>query len=101
VPVLKGTSGILVQLADEVQPADYSTCIRCGNCVAYCPCLLLPNLFSVYAEHGMFSEAGANHVMFCLECGCCSYVCPARRPIIHWIRQTKAEIRAQGQKDKK
>ncbi len=101
VPVIKGTSGILTLLDDEVGSAEYHDCIRCGTCVANCPCILLPNLFSVYAEKAMFSESEANHVMMCLECGCCSYVCPAKRPIIHWIRQTKAVIRAKAAQNKK
>lgn len=101
VPVIKGTSGILVQLADEVPSAEYQTCIRCGKCVVDCPCILMPNLFGIYGEKGMFDEVEANHVMYCLECGCCSYNCPANRPLIQWIRQAKAAIRAQAQTAKK
>jgi electron transport complex protein RnfC len=36
----------------------------------------------------------------CIACGSCTYVCPARRPLMQQFKQTKAEImaakRAQG-----
>ncbi|MBI5788417.1 MAG: electron transport complex subunit RsxC [Candidatus Schekmanbacteria bacterium] len=98
VPVIKGTSGVVALLEDEVDQESYKACIRCGNCVAVCPCLLLPNMLSIYGEHGEYKLAEEDHVMMCLECGCCSYGCPAKRPIVHWIRQTKAEIMAQRKK---
>ena len=30
----------------------------------------------------------------CFECGICVYVCPANRPIVQFVRQTKKEIAA-------
>jgi electron transport complex protein RnfC len=32
--------------------------------------------------------------MDCVECGCCSYICPARRPLVQAIRLSKYEITA-------
>ncbi|MBC8414428.1 electron transport complex subunit RsxC, partial [bacterium] len=38
VPVVKGTSGILVMSSDEyVSSESYSPCIRCGRCIDVCP----------------------------------------------------------------
>ena len=38
VPVVKGTSGILVLAEDEYVSSDeYSACIRCGSCIDVCP----------------------------------------------------------------
>jgi len=34
----------------------------------------------------------ANNIMDCKECGCCTYVCPARRPIVQWIKLGKAQL---------
>ena len=28
----------------------------------------------------------------CIECGACTYVCPARRPIVQWIKLCKGEL---------
>ena len=30
----------------------------------------------------------------CIACGCCTYICPARRPLTQIFKQTKAEIMA-------
>ena len=32
-------------------------------------------------------------INLCMECGCCAYVCPAKRPLIESIRIGKKELR--------
>lgn len=93
VPVLKGTSGILVIPKEEVLLEDFRACIRCGRCVQACPIRLLPNMYSIYAEVGRPKEAEKYYVLDCIECGCCTYVCPSRRPIVQQIRYIKGEMR--------
>lgn len=93
VPVLKGTSGILVIPKEDVLLEDFTACIRCGRCVQACPIRLLPNMYSVLAEAGKLKDAEKYYVLDCIECGCCTYVCPSRRPIVHQIRHIKAEMR--------
>jgi electron transport complex protein RnfC len=34
------------------------------------------------------------HVMDCIECGCCSYICPAQRPLVQHMRRGKMEVTA-------
>ncbi len=31
------------------------------------------------------------HLFDCIECGCCSYVCPAHIPLVQYFRYAKAE----------
>ena len=93
VPVLKGTSGILVIPKEDVLLKDFTACIRCGRCVQACPIRLLPNMYSVFAEAGKPKDAEKYYILDCIECGCCTYVCPSRRPIVHQIRYIKAEMR--------
>jgi len=44
------------------------------------------------------------HPMACIECGCCSFSCPAKIPIIQLIRVGKMELarqrQAEGAKEK-
>ena len=39
-------------------------------------------------------------VMNCIECGCCTYVCPAKRNIVQYIRMTKGAVKALAAKEK-
>ena len=92
--VVKGTTGILVLPPDMVrEEVAYSSCVRCGKCVDHCPMLLYPNQLSIYAEAEMYDELMEWDVMDCMECGICSYICPAQRPIVHLIRMVKPTIR--------
>jgi len=94
VPVVKGTSGILVMTEDEyVASDDYSACIRCGSCIDVCPMGLNPSALSIYAEKGFYEEAKANNLYDCFECGSCAYVCPAKRPMVQFMRLAKSQIK--------
>jgi len=98
VPVVKGTSGILVIPRDDMETGDIRPCIRCSACIEVCPIGLLPNMLSICAEQGAFLESEPYHPFDCIECGCCSYVCPSYRPLVQMIRFAKTEVRAIKQK---
>jgi len=89
-PITKGTSGVLV-LCD---PARYEPgpCIRCGRCVRACPYGLVPAAISRAVESENLDVAMDWNVLECKECGCCTYVCPARRPVVHQVKFAKAEL---------
>jgi electron transport complex protein RnfC len=90
VPVIKGTSGILV-LPGEM-PDGYGPCIRCASCVGACPIHIMPNELSVLAEAGRYDLMPDANIADCIECGSCSFTCPSRRPIVHQIRLGKAAL---------
>lgn len=81
---------------DSEEPKT-TACIHCGRCVDYCPIGLNPTLFSKALTLGnddkmaLLESASIN---LCMECGCCSYVCPARRPLVQNNRLAKADYRA-------
>ncbi|HHT9152976.1 MAG TPA: electron transport complex subunit RsxC, partial [Candidatus Hypogeohydataceae bacterium YC40] len=80
---VKGTGGLLVMRnAGEWQSR---ACIRCGKCVDACPYGLNPSLLSILCESEHFQQAMEFNLMECKECGCCTYVCTSRRPIVHLI----------------
>lgn len=93
VPVAKNTSGILLLPVEYAMNYISSGCIRCGRCVEGCPMNLVPCLLGNAVEAERFDLAAQNHVMDCLECGSCAYVCPAHRPLVQHMRRAKAEIR--------
>ncbi|HHY38156.1 MAG TPA: electron transport complex subunit RsxC [Clostridia bacterium] len=94
VPVIKGTSGILVMAQNEIDMVGPFPCVRCARCVDVCPMNLLPLFLGAYAERGLYADAEAYRALDCIECGSCAYVCPARRPLVQAIRTAKSEIMA-------
>jgi electron transport complex protein RnfC len=92
VPVIKGTSGILVLTRSEVSMASYGPCIRCSRCIDACPMQLQPSFIGLYAERGRYEDAKDFNLMDCFECGCCTYICPAKRPMVQWIKNAKREL---------
>ena len=92
-PVLKGTSGILVLSNAEAPPAETYPCIRCGHCLEACPVFLNPQRLGALAQHESFEEMAEHHLMDCMLCGCCSYVCPSNIPLSHLFAMAKAALR--------
>jgi len=89
IPVTKTTSGILFLTADEIDTRPHGHCIRCGWCLDACPMGLQPNEIGLYVEAGKAKDTDPFGVFECFECGCCAYVCPAKRPLVQFIRLAK------------
>jgi electron transport complex protein RnfC len=90
-PVTKGTSGLLVLTEEETVHADsFKPCIRCSRCIEACPMHLMPSMLSVLSEAGQYEECKDYGLFDCFECGCCAYVCPAKRPIVQQVRLAKS-----------
>lgn len=92
IPVTKGTSGILLLPGKESKRADAMPCIRCSRCVAVCAMGLEPFLLSTLSEKQLWDRLEYEHVMDCIECGSCSYTCPANRPLLDYIRLGKIKV---------
>jgi len=92
VPVIKGTSGILILPQAEVSTKSYGPCIRCARCIDACPMMLQPSLIGLFVEKGHYEDAKDYNVMDCFECGSCTFVCPANRPMVQWVKRAKREL---------
>jgi Na+-translocating ferredoxin:NAD+ oxidoreductase subunit C len=92
IPIVKGSSGILLIRSGEAKREEVQPCIRCTKCISVCPMGLEPYLLMTQSERGMYDELEANNVMDCIECGSCSYTCPSARPLLDYIRLGKAEV---------
>lgn len=90
VPVIKGTSGILVLKEKQAFLGKENPCIGCARCVDVCPMNLVPNRIAALAEYQRTDEARRLGLLDCIECGSCSYICPAKRNLVHYIKLGKA-----------
>jgi electron transport complex protein RnfC len=90
VPLIKGNGCILVRCGVSVPPQR--NCIRCGRCVQNCPLGLMPGEMSIAMERQDWDGAVELGMLECKECGCCAYVCPAGRRIVHMVKFGKAEL---------
>lgn len=89
VPTTKTASALLCLTQDDVSNMEPGACINCGRCVEACPSRIVPKLLSDYAQN-YNEEAFLSHDgMECCECGCCSYVCPAKKPLTQTIKSMR------------
>jgi len=99
VPVIKGSSGVLLLEEKETRRKEILNCIRCAKCVSVCPMGLEPYLLMSLIQKEMYEKSQNNGILDCMECGCCSYTCPANRPLLDYIRLGKNNIRKLAKKN--
>ena len=95
-PVGKRNNALTVMSAKEASLRDATECIHCGRCVSACPICLNPTAFSDALKLGIEDQVAKleqESINLCMECGCCSYVCPAKRPLVQNNRIAKAVVR--------
>lgn len=92
VPVVKGTSGVLLFAEEHSSRIQLRACIRCGRCVSVCPMGMEPVLLAQYSARSMWDNAEANWIMDCMECGSCHFTCPSGRPLLDYIRVGKNKV---------
>ncbi len=89
VPTTKTSSALLCMTKDEVSEFEETACINCGRCVEACPEHLIPSRLADYSKRHQEEIFEKHNGMECCECGCCSYVCPARRPLTQYIKSMR------------
>ncbi len=95
VPVVKGTSGIVVLTRKQLERRRTMPCIQCGRCLDACPMFLNPSRLGMLAQAGRAEEMQAEHLADCMLCGSCSYVCPSSIPLAQMFALSKAALRRQ------
>ena len=100
VPCTKTTYAFLFLEHDAVSEAQeiQTACINCGRCVSVCPGHVLPARLAKLAERGDMAGFEALDGMECCECGCCSYICPAKRPLTQSIKSMRKMVLASRRK---
>ena len=93
VPVLKMTNSLIAMDEQEAKPPKTTQCINCGRCLSHCPLRLDPRAIAKAYKLDLPKELEALCVDLCMECGCCSYVCPAKRPLVQTNKLAKDKLK--------
>ncbi len=86
----KGFSGLICFDEKYSITGRETACINCGRCISVCPEGLMPMRIAKAWEHRRFERLKELDIFRCTGCGCCSYICPARKPLSFEIAQAKA-----------
>lgn len=97
-PVAKTSSALTTFTKDEVAAQEPTPCIRCGRCVDVCPEHLVPQLMMSVAERGDLEGFQKLNGMECVECGCCAFTCPAKRPLTQAFKEMRKAVAASRRK---
>ena len=97
-PIVKVSNCILAFDEKRATLPEPSACIRCGRCMEKCPVDInisaVENAMKIKNEEKREAALIDTGVRQCVDCGCCSYVCPAHRPLLAtnqdakwWLKQ--------------
>ena len=96
-PILKNNNAIVALNVKDSLPKEQYPCIHCGRCVAGCPMVLNPTAYAKAMNVENKDERAQRlidaKINLCMECGCCSFICPSRRPLVETNRLAKADLR--------
>ena len=97
IPIQKNTSGIILMTQEELAADEEGVCIRCGRCIRNCAMRLSPVVMNNALDAGDLDEAVSSGLLDCIECGSCSYMCPARIKLTQRFRVGKQLLRIRQQ----
>ena len=92
-PIVKVSNCILAFDEKTTTLPEPSACIRCGRCMEKCPVDIhvagVEAAASIKDEEKRAAALIDTGVRQCVDCGCCSYVCPAHRPLLAMNQDAK------------
>ena len=95
-PIVKNNNAILAFSKSQALVKEETACINCGRCHSACPFKLIPTALADAYERRDAQALSDLKVMQCMECGSCSYICPARRPLGFMNKLGKAVVKEAG-----
>lgn len=105
-PVVKVSNAVLAFDEKSAVLPEASACINCGHCIEKCPVGIsvasVERMMKIADEEYRVKMLIDTGVRQCVDCACCSYVCPAHRPLLQINQQAKSYLKryAAEQKEK-
>ena len=105
-PIVKVSNAVLVFDEKSATLPEPSACINCGRCMEKCPVRItvaeVDRAMKMKNEDHKAKLLIESGVRQCVDCACCSYVCPANRPLlqINWEAKSFLKQYAAAQKEK-
>ena len=105
-PVVKVSNAVLAFDEKSAVLPEASACINCGRCIEKCPVGIsvasVERMMKIADEEYRVKMLIDTGVRQCVDCACCSYVCPAHRPLLQINQQAKSYLKryATEQKEK-
>ncbi len=93
-PLLWPNGCLLALNEKDSKPPVSSPCIHCGRCVRSCPMGLMPTSMVKACNEKDVEALEALQADLCIECGVCSYVCPAQRDLVTKHKLSKQMLKA-------
>lgn len=99
-PLCKTNNAVLafrkpVDKKGRIKESDVQTnCIKCGRCMDACPLGLMPAMFEKAYDRKDRETLNRLRINLCMNCGSCSYVCPAKRNLAEKNQLAKAFVKS-------
>jgi electron transport complex protein RnfC len=91
--VIEKRNNVITVMKPQSKVPPSIACIRCDRCVDACPMQLYPaKVYAAVSSQNSKNTASLN-AEYCIECGSCSYVCPAKRPLTENMRLAKEKFK--------
>ncbi len=96
-PLVKVSNALLAFDKKGATLPDPTACIRCSKCLDKCPVDIsvyaVEKAMSIKDEEKREKALIDTGVRQCVDCGCCSYVCPAHRPLLATNQEAKSWLK--------
>ena len=103
-PLSKVANAVLLFGEKDAVLPEASACIHCGRCIEKCPVGI--NVVAVESAYRIKDEDKREKALIdtgvrqCVDCGCCSYICPAHRPLLAVNQDAKWWLKDYARKQK-
>lgn len=100
-PIVKNNNAVTCFQEKSSLLPKTTACIRCSKCIGVCPMRLMPAKLEKAYDKRDAAELENLCVDLCINCGCCSFVCPAKRHLAQKNQLAKAFLKEQNSKEDK